>query len=45
VKERHIVAIDGAAFADESAPILDFVLCLAAAERPRVVFLPTASGD
>jgi dipeptidase E len=43
--ERNIVAIGGAAFADEAAPLLAFLLGRARAERPRVVFLPTASGD
>jgi peptidase E len=43
--ERHIVAIGGAGFARESEPILRLLLELTGAERPRVCFLPTASGD
>jgi dipeptidase E len=43
--ERHIVAIGGAGFAAESEPLLDFVVGLTRAERPRICFLPTASGD
>jgi peptidase E len=40
----HIVPIGGGSFA-ETEPILRFVLGLARAERPRVCFIPTASGD
>ncbi len=43
--ERQIVAIGGAGFAEDSQPLLAFLLGLTGAERPRVVFLPTASGD
>jgi peptidase E len=44
---RHIVAFGGGGFSRESGnPLLDdYVLELAGAERPRVCFLPTASGD
>ena len=45
MSEPHIVAIGGAAFADESAPLLDFILELAASARPKVCFLGTATGD
>jgi peptidase E len=44
--ERHIVALGGGGFAEDGDPALDdFVLGLAGRERPRVCFLPTASGD
>jgi dipeptidase E len=44
---RQIVAFGGGGFSMESGnPLLDdYVLGLAKAERPRVCFLPTASGD
>jgi dipeptidase E len=45
MSERHILAIGGAAFDPTSAPLLDHVLGLARRERPRVGFVPTASGD
>lgn len=40
----HIVAIGGGA-APDIEPILRFILGLARRERPRVCFVPTASGD
>jgi dipeptidase E len=40
----HIVAIGGGGLAD-TEPLLRFVLGLARRERPRVCFVPTASGD
>jgi dipeptidase E len=44
--DRHIVALGGGGFSDGEDPLLDdFVLGLAAGERPRVCFLPTATGD
>jgi len=45
--ERVIFAMGGGGFTMEpSNPLLDdYVLSLAAAARPRVLFLPTASGD
>lgn len=44
--ERHIVAIGGGGWLTESSPIINrYILDLAAAERPKVCFLPTASGD
>ncbi|HEX6229268.1 MAG TPA: Type 1 glutamine amidotransferase-like domain-containing protein [Solirubrobacterales bacterium] len=44
---RQIVALGGGGFSMESGnPLLDdYVLGLCGAERPRVCFLPTASGD
>jgi peptidase E len=45
VNERHIVALGGGGFSDAEASLDDFVLGLAAAARPRVCFLPTASGE
>jgi dipeptidase E len=45
--ERQIVAFGGGGFSMERGnPLLDdYVLSLAGSERPRVCFLPTASGD
>ena len=40
----HVVAIGGGDLA-ETEPLLRFVLSLARRERPRVCFIPTASGD
>jgi peptidase E len=40
----HIVAIGGGGF-PETEPIRRYVLDLARSERPRVCFVPTASGD
>ena len=40
----HIVAIGGGTLA-ETGPLLRFLLGLAGRERPRVCFVPTASGD
>ena len=47
VARRRIVAMGGGGFSMEPEnPLLDrFVLSLARSERPRVCFLPTASGD
>jgi peptidase E len=47
VGERMIFAMGGGGFTMEPAnPLLDdYVLALAQARRPRVLFLPTASGD
>jgi dipeptidase E len=46
-QERVILAMGGGGFTMEPGnPLLDdFVLELAAAKRPRILFLPTASGD
>jgi peptidase E len=44
--ERHVVAIGGGGFSDDEPRALDdFVLGLTGKERPRVCFVPTASGD
>jgi dipeptidase E len=40
----HIVAIGGGSF-DETAPLREYILGLARSERPRVCFVPTATGD
>lgn len=40
----HIVAIGGGSF-EETAPLRDYILGLARAERPRVCLIPTALGD
>ena len=43
---RHVVALGGGGFLSGSDPTLDdFVLSLAATDRPRVCFVGTASGD
>ena len=44
---RHIVALGGGGFSDEGVPsrLDDFILSLARNRRPRICFLPTASGD
>ena len=43
--ERHIVAMGGGGFSDEDPLIDDYILSLTGKERPRVCFVPTASGD
>jgi peptidase E len=40
----HIVAIGGGSF-DETEPLREYILDLARTERPRVCFVPTATGD
>jgi dipeptidase E len=46
-ERRHIVAFGGGGFSMESGnPLLDdYVLGLAPSARPRICFLPSASGD
>src|SRR5207302_11515809 len=46
-RPQQIVAFGGGGFSMEPAnPLLDrYVLALTGSERPRVCFLPTASGD
>ena len=44
--KQHIVALGGGGFSMEDSPILDdYIVGLARQERPRICFLPTASGD
>lgn len=43
--ERHIVAMGGGGFTDDDPLIDDYILSLTGKERPRVCFIPTASGD
>src|SRR4051795_3463786 len=43
--DRRIVACGGGLFADEAAPLREFILAQAPAPRPRICFLPTATGD
>lgn len=43
--ERHIVAMAGGGFSDDDPVLDDFILDLTGKERPRVCFVPTASGD
>lgn len=43
--ERQIVAMGGGGFSDDDPLIDEFVLGLTGKERPRVCFVPTASGD
>jgi peptidase E len=47
LEDRMVFAMGGGGFAMEPAnPLLDdFILGLAASDRPRILFLPTASGD
>jgi peptidase E len=43
---KHIVGLGGGGFSMESNPVLDdYILSLARSERPRICFVPTASGD
>ena len=43
---RQIIALGGGGFSMEASPLLDnYILAAASADRPRVCFLPTASGD
>ena len=43
--DRHIVAMGGGGFSDDDPLIDDFILSLPGKDRPRVCFVPTASGD
>ncbi len=43
--EQHIVALGGGGFSEDDPSLDDFILGLARSPRPRVCFLPTASGD
>jgi len=46
--ERHIVALGGGGFSDAAgriSPLDRFILSLAGVDRPRVCFVPTATGD
>ncbi len=43
--ERHIVAMGGGALSPASAPLERFILDLARSDAPKVLFVPTASGD
>jgi dipeptidase E len=47
VTTRQIVALGGGGFSDEGLPtrLDDFILSLSRNRRPRICFLPTASGD
>ncbi|MCW3027505.1 MAG: peptidase dipeptidase [Solirubrobacterales bacterium] len=47
IEDRQVFAMGGGGFAMEPTnPLLDdFVLGLSSAKRPRILFLPTASGD
>jgi dipeptidase E len=45
VGERHIVAMGGGGFSDDDPLLDDYILGLTGKERPRVCFVPTASGD
>ncbi len=43
---QHIVALGGGGFSMEASPVLDdYILGLARGEKPRICFVPTASGD
>jgi dipeptidase E len=43
--EQRIVACGGALFADQAAPLREFILSSGRRPNPRVCFLPTATGD
>ena len=43
--ERRIVACGGGLVADEAGPLREFIIAQARRPRPRVCFLPTATGD
>jgi dipeptidase E len=44
--QQHIVALGGGGFSMEASPVLDdYILGLARQDRPRICFVPTASGD
>ncbi len=43
--ERHIVAMGGGGFLEDDPLLDDYILGLTGKERPRVCFVPTASGD
>ncbi len=44
--DQHVVALGGGGFSTESSPLLDdYILRLARERRPRICFVPTASGD
>ena len=44
--DKQIVAMGGGGFSMEETPLLDqYILGLSSQERPKVCFLPTASGD
>jgi dipeptidase E len=45
VAEQRIVACGGGLFADEAGSLRNFILAQARRPRPRVCFLPTATGD
>ena len=43
---RHVVAMGGGGFSMEPSPLLDdYVLGLVSRDRPKLLFVPTASGD
>jgi dipeptidase E len=43
--ERHIVALGGGGFSEEDPSLDDFILGLARRARPKICFVPTATGD
>jgi dipeptidase E len=46
MRPQHIIAIGGGGFATEDNVLIDrYVLAQARARRPKVLFVPTASGD
>jgi dipeptidase E len=44
-EDRNIVALGGGGFSDDDPWLDDFILELAASARPKICFLPTATGD
>jgi dipeptidase E len=45
VTDRHVVAMGGGGFSDDDPWLDRYVVDLVAAPRPRICFVPTASGD
>jgi peptidase E len=45
VADRHIVALGGGGIADSEAPLARYLFDLTGASRPRVCYVPTATGD
>jgi dipeptidase E len=44
--KKHIIALGGGGFSEEPSPLLDlYVLAQSQSNKPKICFLPTASGD
>jgi len=45
-RDQHIVALGGGGFSLETSPVLDdYILGLTGRDKPKICFVPTASGD